>query len=307
MGVQPSRRAQHPHQLKLQPARLPLCSLTDQFAKHRLRLSSHQVAQILADDLRGVGGFNHRQSCGIHGPNRAIGRQHFHTLRFGLNDRPQQRLTLRQILLQSFALGDIAEDDGVVRTPSMPIWEIAASMGNFFTVGPYAHDHTQRPHLPRGHPGSAELADVLTMNAAKPFGDEPIQPPSQHVLGTPSKHVFRGLVEQDDLLRVIDSDDGIHRRLHDAFEPQLVAKGVPRAPAFAGLRRQPSCGLSTGATSLSMTSIGVALVRRVATSAATVPITPMPNKRFSQKETGGNPDEDTTRSVTAKQATNPMT
>ena len=173
---------------------------------------------------------------GIHCLYRTVQGQHLYALGLSFDDRSQQRLALCQFLLQAFPHRNVAKNDCVVTHPRHRDLRNGRLDRKFLAAGANPHNHTQRAHLTRGNARPAEFPDMFRMHAAKALGDQAVQPPSQHVLRAPLEHVLRSLIEQDNLVPFIDRDDGIHGRLHNAFETQFVAMEFRLLLALPGHR-----------------------------------------------------------------------
>ncbi len=92
----------------------------------------------------------------------------------------------------------------------------------FFAVAEQSVQRLQFAHRTLCCSGFAEGTNVILMRRTKSFRDKVIQSFSQRIGRRAAKHLFRGCVEQHNLLVFVHSDDRIHRRGQDACQHGFV-------------------------------------------------------------------------------------
>ena len=125
---------------------------------------------------------------------------------------------------------DTSGKDGTIRQVMAHVNPQGCEVRSFKGPTPreMAHDFLWRIH--RVTPGRGMISifnrshyeDLLAMRSAQAGGDEPVERRAQRLARRTAKHVFRGVVEQYDHLRVVHGDDGVHGRRNDAREPRFA-------------------------------------------------------------------------------------
>src|SRR5262249_752581 len=156
---------------------------------------------------------NHRQEFVL----RAVG---------GFGGRPRDLLA-RQLLalrLSLLALGDVALNEGI-KLPASDFDFRDRSLDRKLRAVRAKRD--ERSHRPARAAGFAEAADEFGVRVAKAFRDEAVERLPQGFGGRAAEHPLRRLVEKDDALVFINSDNRVHRRGDDAIQPLLAFEQRP--------------------------------------------------------------------------------
>src|SRR2546421_659051 len=71
------------------------------------------------------------------------------------------------------------------------------------------------------------------MVGAEAFGDEAVERLADGLVGAAAEHPLGGAVEEDDVLRFVHGDDGVHRRVNDSRKARLaLAQSLLGPPAL---------------------------------------------------------------------------
>ena len=133
-----------------------------------------------------------------------------------LVDGAEASLALQQRFLGALALGNIAQNDGVELLPGHLDLGDGGLDGKLLSVGPQCIENTGGGHGAGGESHLAEVANQPGVRGANRVRQEAVQRLAERVPGGTAEHLFGGLVEDDDALALVEGDDGIHGRSHDA-------------------------------------------------------------------------------------------
>src|SRR5205085_5453414 len=129
------------------------------------------------------------------------------------------------------AFGDIAQDDGEEFLPAGFDLRDRSFDRKLFAIGPQSAHVARAGHSARGDARLPESAYVAHVDGAEVWGDEAVERLAESFGSGAKKHQFGGMIEQQNALFFIHSDDRVHRRIDDAGQSRLAV-----AQFFIGAR-----------------------------------------------------------------------
>src|SRR5262249_32945271 len=127
-----------------------------------------------------------------------------------------------ELFLQSCAFGNVAKDDGKELVAFDCDMRDGGFDRKFFPVRSKTGYGTELAHLAAGNARLSESLHMLTVGLTETTRDKPIERLINGVLEGALEHTLGRVIKYDNLLLMIDSNDGIHRGLDDAFESELA-------------------------------------------------------------------------------------
>ena len=160
-----------------------------------------------------------------------------------IDDAAQLRFASREQRFGAHAFGDIAQDDGEEFGAAVDVLRDRRLDRKFLAVRAEGAQCAQSAHPTRRRARGAEALDVLAMDMAEAFRNQPIQRLTDHRFARPSERALGSRIEQNDSLRLVDGDYGIHRRFDDEHPPRwcgfvLHARSVE---IYASRKRPKKC------------------------------------------------------------------
>src|SRR4029077_7483924 len=140
--------------------------------------------------------------------------------RSGVCYQPETLFTLAQSSLCLLAESDVPDDDGKQFLSASFCLRNRGFNGKFLTSCAEAA---------QGAPGSTirntslrKMSDIHCMPRTEAFRDEAADVSADRVASLTGEHLFRGRVENDDPLILVDGDDGVHGRLDNTLQAVLA-------------------------------------------------------------------------------------
>jgi hypothetical protein len=128
-----------------------------------------------------------------------------------------------QLVVRAYTLGHVAQDHGEELPAALDVLGDRRFDGKFLAVGPQTVEDPGITHAPRGRAGMAELRDMPPVGGAEPLRQQRVEGLPEHGGARPAEQLLGGGVVQDDPLRIVDRNDGVHRRFHDVADLRLDA------------------------------------------------------------------------------------
>ena len=130
---------------------------------------------------------------------------------------------LAQRLLVPHTPRDVPQDHGEQSLALQVNLRDGRLNGELLAIGTQAIHRPQSTDRPGANPGQPKLRNLLAVLGPKSLREEPVQGLAQGLLACNAKHLLRRGVEQDNPLRGVGGNDGVHGRTDDAIQTGIAA------------------------------------------------------------------------------------